>query len=83
MMYDNIINLRNNLNKQNVLMLLSAVLLFISIVSFSVFTVHYEDNAEMLKQRTKETESMLLMNIENAITFEKNLVLGYLVTNNN
>jgi len=82
MMYNNIINLRNNLNKQNILMVLSAVLLFISIVSFCVFTVHYEDNAEMIKKRTKDTESMLLMNIENAITFEKNIVLGYLFTNN-
>ena len=82
MMYDNIINLKLELNKQTVLMFLSAALLFISIISFGVFTVHYDDDAEMIKKRTKDTESMLLMNIENTIAFEKNVVIGYLFTNN-
>ena len=82
MMYDNIINLKIELNKQTMLMFLSAALLFISIVSFGIFTVHYDDDAEMLKKRMKDTESMLLMNIENTIAFEKNAILRYLITNN-
>ena len=82
MMYDNIINLKLELNKQTMLMFLSAALLFVSIISFGVFTVQYDDDAEMLKKRTKDTESMLLMNIENTIAFEKNVVIGYLFTNN-